>query len=95
MSCWYEPNSDFHDNTIGHLECQHFFNGFSLFQIWFLIKFVLKMNSRRKGTGSEVTITSTMIWDKIVGTSDPYAHILGWYSCFFFFNVIYDSDNCL
>jgi hypothetical protein len=22
---WYEPNCDFHDNTIGHIECQHFF----------------------------------------------------------------------
>jgi hypothetical protein len=43
----------------------------SLFQIrkgfsWFLIKFVLKMNSRKKGTGSEVNITLTMIWCQIV-----------------------------
>jgi hypothetical protein len=28
--------------------------------------FVLKMNSRKKGTGSEVNITLTMIWCQIV-----------------------------
>jgi hypothetical protein len=26
MSQRYQPNSDFHDNTISHTECQHFFN---------------------------------------------------------------------
>jgi hypothetical protein len=26
LSCWYEPNSDFHDHTISHTERQHFFN---------------------------------------------------------------------
>jgi hypothetical protein len=24
----YEPNSDFHENTIGHTECQHFLMSF-------------------------------------------------------------------
>jgi hypothetical protein len=31
-----------------------------------MIKFVLKMNSRKKGTGSKVNITLTMIWCQIV-----------------------------
>jgi hypothetical protein len=37
------------------------------------------MNSRKKCTGSEVNITSTMIWAKIVihPTAGPFAHILG------------------
>jgi hypothetical protein len=26
LSCWHEPNNDFHDNTISHTECQIFFN---------------------------------------------------------------------
>jgi hypothetical protein len=32
----------------------------------FLIKFVLKMNSRKRGSGSEMNITLTMIWCQIV-----------------------------
>jgi hypothetical protein len=26
LSCWYEPNSDFHEHTISHTECQQFLN---------------------------------------------------------------------
>jgi hypothetical protein len=44
------------------------------------------MNSRKKGTVSEVNITLTMIWCQIViHTAGPYDQILGWYSMVFYF----------
>jgi hypothetical protein len=69
----------------------------SLFQIrkgfaWFLIKFVLKMNSRKKGTGSEVNIT--LIWFGV--------KLLYSWSIWPNFRVVqygfllhFDIDNCL
>jgi hypothetical protein len=46
------------------------------------------MNSRKKGTGSEVNITLTM---SNCYTAGPYVQILGWYS----FLLHFDTDNCL
>jgi hypothetical protein len=46
------------------------------------------MNSRKKGTGSEVNITLTM---SNCYTAAPYVQILGWYS----FLLHFDTDNCL
>jgi hypothetical protein len=42
------------------------------------------MNSRKKGTGSEVNITLTMIWCQIV-IQLVHIQILGWYSMVFYF----------
>jgi hypothetical protein len=53
------------------------------------------MNSRKKCTGSEVNITSTMIWAKIV------IHTYSWSICAHFRVIQYgllfyfDTDNCL
>jgi hypothetical protein len=44
------------------------------------------MNLRKKGTGSEVNITSTMVLNSY--TAGPYAHILGWYSVVFYLILI-------
>jgi hypothetical protein len=45
------------------------------------------MNLRKKGTGSEVNITSTMIWGKIVIQLVHMRHILGWHSILFYLIV--------
>jgi hypothetical protein len=48
------------------------------------------MNSRKKGTGSEVNITLTM---SNCYTAGPYVQILEWYSMVFLLH--FDTDNCL
>jgi hypothetical protein len=67
----------------------------SLFQIrkdfsWFLIKFALKMNSRKKGTGSEVNITLTMIWCQYSWSICPNFRVVQ-----YGFLLHFDTDNCL